>query len=104
MNIMLATVLAVTNVGDINIYLLPYGSLHRVVYQDDNIIHYDEVFKNRKRALNQYLSFVGSERDESHPDKEKNKKLLQKRIMIWGKQDPPPKLKTGELNNFYDLE
>lgn len=100
--IILASIISVTQLGDINIYLLPYGETFRVVYRDDNIIRYDEVFESFAGAREQYLSFVGSELNPSHPDGEINRELLKKRLMVWGKEQPPKRLPTHELDNFYD--
>jgi formylmethanofuran dehydrogenase subunit E len=103
--IILASIISVTTLGDINIYLLPYGKTFRVVYRDDNIIRYDEVFDLKPDAVEQYLSFIKSGINPSHPDGERNRELLKKRLMVWGKEQPPPKsLPTHELDNFYDLK
>ena len=100
--IILASIISVTQLGDINIYLLPYGETFRVVYRDDNIIKYDEVFESFEYAREQYISFIGSELNPSHPDGEINRELLKKRLMVWGKEQPPKRLPTHELDNFYD--
>ena len=101
--IILAGIIAVTQLGDINIYLLPYGKrYYRVLYRDDNVVRYDEVFESFAGAREQYMSFIGSELNPSHPDGERNRELLKKRLMIWGKEQPPKRLPTHELDNFYD--
>jgi hypothetical protein len=101
--IILAGIIAVTQLGDINIYLLPYGKrYYRVLYRDGSRVRYDEIFDLKSEAVEQYLSFVGSELNPNHPDGEINRELLKVGTIVWAKEQPPKSLPTHELDNFYD--
>lgn len=96
------TIISVAHIGSASIFLLPYGNIHRIVFQKDSFILFDEIYEERVDAEKQYVSFIKTEINPSHPDSKANEKL-KKRIMVWDSEDPPERIiETWELDNFYD--